>query len=380
MDDVKARLKTAELELEKVEQRRAATFKRISASTKRAQAVLEYAEKELKRALSETSPERREQLTQLNELRRQGALTNLEMLQMLGAMDVSKPIAPAIVKRVDDLCLRTQWITMEFNLRNYKSTMSALEVALGLVAAPAAEATKAPTGPLRTGTGNLGRPAVPGVPRPPVGVPPRPPAPGGKTAPLPARPAVPGVPAGAMPARPSLPPRPTAPGMRPPVGGTGPLAGRPGLGRPVGSGPLKNAAHGAAEAQAKLIADLQAASEDEDTRLKLRTLHDRVQELETSLAPLRGDLPGELGIDLVAAAVHIRQIAGKVYFVNRTLAGLPPELANRIPFESRDFDPGVMEVLDTIAPDDENASGPRPADGQETGVSIAGRLKSLFKS
>jgi hypothetical protein len=146
------------------------------------------------------------------------------------------------------------------------------------------------------------------------------------------------------------------------------MPGRPGTGGLGGTGSLQK------DELAELGAALKTAAEDPETRNKLKDLLIRVRDLEASLSPLRGDAVGELCIDIEDAAASIRQIAGKVYYINRVLTNLGP-LGEKMVWCSDAPDPAVERIMAAAEGSAEAAGG-----NAQQQVQIAGRLRSLFKS
>ncbi|MDB5096667.1 MAG: hypothetical protein JWM80_1088 [Cyanobacteria bacterium RYN_339] len=371
----------AEHELAKLEKANKQVVSRILSSMRHAKAMLELAEEQLLAATKERDPAKRENQIYLNGLRKEAALCNLEMLQLFADSDMLNSIRPDVFVTIDLMCLRTQYIATEYNIRIYQRYQRIINEAL--TDKPAGDQPPAkPTG----NTGNLG-----------AGLPGR-----TGTGPLPPRPGIPAP--GARPGAPGLAaPRPMPP-QRAPLPRTGPLnanaagasdAGpRPGLTPPGGrptpglaqqrhttgrlAGAGAAAAPSAEQQNATLVAELRAGIEEDPTnRQKLQVLLGRVQELEELLTPIRGDTPGSLGLDLATAAGPLKQMAGKVYYINRALAALG-ELGKKLPFDNGPPDPQVTSLLRKLA---ETSDVPEPepvSNSAQQQESLVKRLRSLF--
>jgi hypothetical protein len=379
LSELKARKEAAAAELERLSKGNALVHKRIMSTRRQAQGMVEYADKQLKAALSESNPTTRERLTRLNELRRQAALTNLEMLELLANSDWLKPIPQEVMDSIDVLSLRTGYLATEYNLMVFQRFSRAVGAGLSKDEAP--DATGKP------GTGALAQgPQTPGIPRGGSAAPGRPGIPaagqmaaGGPRA-LPGRP-TPGAAPGARPV-------PAAPGAaRPSLSRTGPLPGsgaaplRPGM----GSGPLNRtntgplgAAKSAGNSDEALVAEIRAASADPATKQKLMILASRVEELEQYMMPLRGDQTGSLAMDLFQATPYMKQIASKVYYINRSLSELGG-LGDKMPFDNGTPDPKFTEMLTAMLATEDEPQAAARTDSAPQDLSISQRLKSLFK-
>ncbi len=354
-------LKNAELELEKLEQRRKETIKRMLSSVRSVQALIDFADKELKKLQSQPPSEQRDLAIYKNELRKQGALANLDTLQRLSSIDLTRGIPAAVVTQVDNNCLKTQYITTEYYLANYRRIGKLIEQALANDAAPA-EASEPTGGELpRKGTGSLPvrpTPGLPGAGRPTPGVRPPLPRPGAAGPGLPQRPAMPPRPGVPSPSRTG--PLPVA---RP---GSGPLQPRTATGALRGTGNL--------EADAELLKLLREAAGNPGEKPKLMMLLDKYRDLESTLEPLRSSAPGQLSIELKDALPMIRQVGGKVYYLNRAAAALGP-LGDKLQLEQGEPDPGVAQLLNEIGGEER-----APATAEPPASSLGDRLKSLFKA
>lgn len=362
--------KQADIEMGKLDARRKETVKRMLGAMRSLQAIVEYAEGEIKKAQAQPASEKRDLVIHKNELRKQGALASIDTLQRISNLDLTKSVPAAVANLVEMNSLKAQYVTTEYYLISYRRIASMLEAALSGGAAPAAPVASTPA----ARTGNL--PPRPGIP----------PAPGGL------RPAAPVAPRSPMPPRPvggGLPPRPGMPAA--PTSRTGPLnAPRPVSG-PLsgGTGPLRAGAQAAAATEqqdAALLQALRDLAEKPTEKPKIMMLLDRYRDLESTLQPLRGDGPGQLSISLQDAAPMIRQISGKVYYLNRAAAAVET-LGDKLLFEQGEPDPRVTEMLAQVAAESEAAASGAPggaaaaaAQAAAGQVSLSNRLKSLFKA
>ena len=123
------------------------------------------------------------------------------------------------------------------------------------------------------------------------------------------------------------------------------------------------------------VAGLKAAA-DPTSRQLLQELVSRHQDLETTVAQLRGDAPGTLGVSLLEVGNLVKQAAAKVYYLERVLQQLGP-LGEQIPFQNWNTDPNVLQMLQTLQP--EPAASAKPGAQQQDAGAISGFLKSLFK-
>lgn len=350
MSDLKEQIKQLEAEAKAMQARQAQLVKTMRAGVKKANAVVEYAEKELKKAQSEPDPARRERLVRLNQLRIAGGKSSLEALDLLANAETMAP--QHLLERVELTGLKAQYLLTEYNHTNYTVVMGLLEEALGIKkSAPSAEAVSQATAPgPRSATAPLG--ALPS--RAVQGSGPLPPAPPRPAAPIAPRPPMP---------RPPMPPRPGVPG-------TGRLPSP--IGRP-GTGPLNE---GPPAIDPELGTILKDAAADPATRDKLKDLLIRVRDLEISLQPLRGDVVGELSILLEDAVKPLREIAGKVYYINRVLTTLGP-LGEKMPWCADGPDPALQKLM-TAAEDAPMAPAVPAAGAAGQPAQMSGRLRSLF--
>lgn len=359
---VKQSLEYAKQELQRLERAKQALMRRMQAARAKLQALIDHADKELRRLANEVPTEANQRLVAMTMYRRQGALANLEMVTLLQNQNLGQPFPPTLMTQMEHLHLRSQYCTMEFQMLNYQPILNQLVAALAPKEGAAEEAVAAPPpvkGPPQPGVPRPGTaPLRPGTP-PPVAGPPKPPG-VGLARPGMARPAGPaalgrplGAPAAAKPPTGAL----ARPGTAPL--GTGPLA------RP-GTGPL-------AKAGVSLVEELKKCAADPDRKPKLQDLVAKLQDVDFSLQPLRGAEPGELLLSPQETGVVVRQLAGKLYYINRAVAALGP-LGELIPFEGVRQDPALAELWSAVgaeAPPEESAEA-------KPNASLAGRLRSLF--
>lgn len=376
---IKEQIKMLEVEHEKLKKRQEQMLKQMTASIRSNQALVDYSDTEIAKSQSEPDPDRRARLVRLNELRKRSALSNIELIELIGNLKLAKKISPQVTAQIELLALRGQYISTEYHLTNYEPIMNLLVPALENPT-PAAPADEKPgTAPLqRGGPAATPRPGVPGA---------RPGVPGA------ARPGAPGVPA---PARPAMPARPGVPNRPVPGAGTGPLAQRaaaaaqqraPGTGtgplaaRAAGnSGPLaKRAQTGNLNKEAEIKAAIYAAVQDPAQKLKLQDLVNRVRDLEFSMQPLRGFETGDLAMPIEQAAGPIRQNLGKVYYINRVISQLGP-LGQLLSFNGEPPDPAVEKMLSTIEEAPDEADEAEETTAAAEGPSLSSMLKSLFKT
>jgi hypothetical protein len=122
---------------------------------------------------------------------------------------------------------------------------------------------------------------------------------------------------------------------------------------------------------------LKEAAADPATRDKLKDLLIRVRDLEISLQALRGDVVGELSILLDDAVKPLREIAGKVYYINRVLTTLGP-LGEKMAWCADGPDPALQKLMSAAEEAQTPLAGPA-AGLPEQPAQMSGRLRSLFK-
>lgn len=359
----KQSLEAAQQELQRLERTKQALLRRFQTARAKLQALVDHADVELKRLANEPSNEANQRLVAMNLVRRQAATANLETVILLQTQNMAAPFNPALMAQLELLHHRSQFCTMEFQMLNYQPILNQLTAALAAKDEAGAEAAtavpagppKAPGAPPRPGTAPL-KPAAP----PQLGAP--------RSAPL-ARPNSALRPPGGLPkVQAPLPKAPAGtgalsrPGTAPLAGGTGGLS-RPGtgaLGRP---------------AAANFLEELRKCVQDPERKAKLQDLVVKLQDVEFSLMPLRGLEPGEMAVSPQESAVALRQIAGKMYYINRALAALGP-LGAMIPFEGVKPDPALNELWKAVGT--EAPEGPEEEAKAGNAPSLAGRLRSLF--
>lgn len=364
LQDINRKLQEVEAEAKAIQAQKAQLIAAMKATNRKAQMIAEHAENELKSAQRQPDSERKARAVKLAQLRLAMAKVNLQIMALIETIDPEKPLTPAFQTKIELQKLHSQHILTEYNLENYGPVMAVLEEALGIKKTPAAPAAGDPvaaaaaamaatpgvSGPLRPGTGQLPRPPVPGVPRPGTGqLPPRPPVGIISPPPRPNLAAAGGVP------RPPMP--------RPMAAGTGRLGVQP---------PKAGEAQPESALTPAIIEEVKTTGADPAQRDKLKDLLIRVRDLESSLAPMRGDEVGSLSIGVEDASALMRQIAGKVYYINRSLSNLGA-LGEKIAWVKWSTDPALDRLLESSESTQDAASR-----AQNQNPMMAGRLRSLF--
>lgn len=361
-------------EYNQVSQAATAVKKKMEGTGHQAKALLTYVEGEIKKLQAEPPSSTRDRKIYLNEIRRQGALCNMELLDTIVNINPNAGISVEILAHIDALTAKSQYLTIDFQVTAYRRIIEAIERALasdgdtGPLNAPAAPAAgrgtgslNRPAGPNRLQQGAAGRTqAGPRVPQAPQA---------GGTGRL-QPPARPGANANASTG-------PLKPGAAAPQAGsgrlpTGPL--KPGQARP-GSGPLGRGT-GQLPANDPAMMAIKKAAADPTSRQLLQELVSRHQDLDSTVAQIRGDAPGTLGVSLLEVGNLVKQAAAKVYYLERVLQQLGP-LGEQIPFQNWNTDPNVLQMLQTLQP--EPAAPAKPGAQQQDAGAISGFLKSLFK-
>jgi hypothetical protein len=345
-------IKQIEREIEKIEQRRREVMNESQGYMKNAQAMVQFASKELERLAREPASPTRDIQVQKNELRRQAALCTLEMMMLLAQTERAGGGFSAISGKVELISLKTQYLTTEYYVAHYQRTAGIIEQALAQKVTEPAEASG--QGSASLGSAQLAetRPSLPSIPGLPGRSVPGKPLPG---VPRPAAPAAPVVGVG----------RPPAVGARPVPGA--PVGKSPSFTRP-GMSPAKVSAP---EPDTGLLQQVAESARDKGMRTKLTVLLNHFRELEEMLKSLRGFETGTLSMDMAAAAPFIRQVAGKVYYLNRAVSDLGP-LSGPLSFDQAPADPAVKAYIAQAISEPDQAS---PADGV-----LGSRFKSLFRN
>lgn len=359
--------KSVAQELEKVRQWNQIVSQKVGVLAQKQRALISYLDGEIAKIQKEPPSSQRDRRVYLNQLRRAGVQVNVEMLEtFIQQADPDRMLNPALIRSLEALKVRSDYIVLEFQIANYAQTISAVKTALDPEAAEG-------TGPLRQGSGPLGRTGGTGKLQPP----------GAPGAPGVQRPTTGRLGQG-LPARTGgtgkLPP---APGVNRP--GTAPLgaparAGGPGLNRP-GTAPLGAGVNRARPQTAelsqerKVLDGLKKSIDQPGVRENLRELVTRYEDLDGALFALRGPEAGELAVSAPEADAILKQARGKEYYLARVLSQLGP-LSDLLAFESQVGDPAVARLLDSIQPAPA-AAKPAAAGADQGG--LADKLRNLFK-
>jgi hypothetical protein len=346
VSDIREQIKKAESERDRLAHLRQDTMRRLVSTSKQAEATLRYAEKELRRVESLPASPATERETLMALLRCEGARNNLMLIEKLKTMEIDQALTPSAFQHFDEILARTQFIAAEFNVVRYEPILRAIDAVLDPQKEEEVSPEKVEDSPLKGG-------AAPVRPIPP-------PRKLGATGAFPSPLNKVGSPRAVPGTRPGTPPRPG-------VLGTGPLARNP-------VSPIQRTRAGTdrlsmeSQLQGRLEGALKDAIADAEVVDKLKTLRDRVRDVQASLAPLRGDAPGLVSELLPDATAAIRQLSGKVYMVNRAIAVLG-DLGQELAFESPVADESLTRFLQSFE------------DGDSTGNSSdrMERIKGLFR-
>lgn len=336
----------------------------MSKIERRSETKLAEIEGQIKTLEAEPATERTQRLLYLQRLRRCGVLCNQEMGRLFSQkLDMKNPqiwqrAFQANQARLEELYVKARFVSTEYGVINYQPVIEQIEAAIH--GGQTGSLDRPGSGPLgRPGSGPLGQSRGTG----PLG-------------------------RGAAPARPG-----TGPTARP---GSGPL-GRPGtgpLGRPAGSGPLgakpgtgplsqKAAPMARAGGTAPLEASvpqgtgavlqqkLAAAAANPEQRRLLEQLINQYREIDGMVAPLRSDGVGEFDLATDQVDGVLKAVAGKIYYLERTLQQLG-QLGTMLAFETKTSGDENFQLFMA-----EMAAEKTPEPAAEKG-GLASKLKSMF--
>lgn len=315
-------------------------------------AMAAQAEHEIKKLEAQPQTKGRDHLIHVYRLRYHAAVRGRELLVAMMNVNVDEPNSEKNFtsrnSRLNTLKVQLSYLSTDFTIVNYRPIARAIRETLQGNGVPGTGPLQQaqgplqqhnPTGPLqsRPGTGSLSQP------RPGTGslTPP-----GGGTGPL----SQPRSGTGPLPQQ-----RPGTGSLTPPGGGTGSLQQRTVPQAPA-SNPLQRLYAGLAEAVAQ-----------PDQRRILEQIAAAFDDVEATIAPMRGAQIGEMAMSEVEAGPLLTKVAGKVYYLNRAVQQLPPKVQALVAFESEQADPTVEEFKG------------KAAAGEDGKNPIASRLKSMFK-
>ena len=177
--------------------------------------------------------------------------------------------------------------------------------------------------------------------------------------------------------RPGVPP----PGQRPaPLSGTGPLAARAAAAAqkaPTGSLAGRSPTGSLANPLIKLVQEIR---DNQEIRNRLDQLFVQFQEIDDMMTVLRCDEIGNFGMPPAQVEQQLNLVAGKIYYLKRTQAGLGP-LARELSFEEAQDDSESFETFVNSMANDGAAGEPAVANKEPAPrTSVMDQLRAIMKS
>jgi hypothetical protein len=358
-------------DLEKLQSTLKSNQRTLSQRAKSMEDVMAHCDQEIAKLQKDAGNPRSQHLQQVYRVRKQLANTSLEIVKIILAFDPTNPESAKVFMaqqpRLGTLKIEARYLATEFSVLNYKPIAEQIAAAVA-TGRTGTGGLRTPTGGLRTPTGQLNQQAA----RP--GAPAQGPAQAGQGAP---RPGTGRLNPQAVPPQPGQPPqqRGASGPLRP---GTGPLSAQQGAARP-GTGSLQQPQQATPTGQLRpttgqlqgnqgtsTLSVIARLASDGQHRKNLELMVQQFQEIEASLAEIRGDEYGQLSVAHAAADAHLNKLAGKLYYMDRTVQQMGPAAAC-LAFETEATDENLEQFLS------------RQVVQPEATGSLSEKLKKLFK-